>query len=101
MSEEGLAAWSKRKFKATTNSKHRRPISENVLARNFTTYQPNQVWLADITYIWTRMGWLYLATVMHVFSRRIVGWALEERMTKEFACRALQMAITRRSLAGG
>ena len=97
----GIAAKTKRKFKATTDSKHRRPVAENVLNRQFTAKSPNEVWLVDITYIWTREGWLYLAAVLDLYSRRIVGWSLERRMTKEFACRALEMAINRRQPGRG
>jgi len=96
MATAGIAAKTKRKFKATTDSKHRYPVAENVLNRQFTVKGPNEVWLVDITYIWTREGWLYLAAVLDLYSRRIVGWALERRMTKEFACRALEMALNRR-----
>ncbi len=96
MSAEKIRAKTKRKFKATTDSKHAYPVAENLLARNFQVAAPNQVWLADITYIWTMEGWLYLAGILDLYSRRIVGWALEERMTKEFACRALRMAYLRR-----
>ena len=97
----GIAAKTKRKFKATTDSKHRRPVAENVLNRQFTAKSPNEVWLVDITYIWTREGWLYLAAVLDLYSRRIVDWSLERRMTKEFACRALEMAINRRQPGRG
>lgn len=96
MARAGLAAKTKRKFKATTDSKHKFPVAANVLNRDFTAPEPNKVWLTDITYIWTRAGWLYLAAVLDLYSRRIVGWALEKQMTKAFACRALQMAIDRR-----
>jgi len=101
MVKAGLAAKTKRKFKATTDSRHKLPIAENVLNREFETRNANEVWLTDITYVWTRTGWLYLAAVLDLYSRRIVGWALEKRMTKAFACRALQMAIDRRQPGKG
>ncbi len=100
MAEAGIAAKNQRKFKITTNSKHKLPIAENVLGRQFTVKGPNQVWLADITYIWTREGWLYLAAVLDLYSRRIIGWALEKRMTKAFVRRAMQMAMDRRRPVG-
>lgn len=96
MSEHGIRAKTKRKFKATTDSKHRYPVAANLLKRDFQIDETDKVWLTDITYIWTKEGWLYLAAIMDLCSRRIVGWALESRMTKEFACRALKMAYDRR-----
>lgn len=65
----------------TTDSNHRRPVADNVLARDFTATVPNQEWGADITYVWTRAGWLYLAVTLGLYSRRIVGWAMSQRIT--------------------
>lgn len=96
MREARIAAKTKRKFKVTTDSNHRLPVAENVLDRQFTQSVPNQVWVADITYISTREGWLYLATVMDLFSRRIVGWSMSERVTSRLAVDALEMAVERR-----
>jgi putative transposase len=96
MREMGFKARHKRKFKETTNSKHNYPIAPNLLDRQFQTDAPNQVWVADITYIRTLEGWLYLAAVMDLFSRKIVGWAMSERMTSDLAITALKMAIKRR-----
>jgi len=101
MSEHGIRSKTRKKFKVTTDSKHRFPIAPNWLARDFRTKNINEVWLTDITYIETEEGWLYLAAVMDLNSRRIVGWALEDRMTKAFACRALTMAYARRKPAKG
>lgn len=84
----------KRRFRVTTQSRHSHPVAANLLERNFTAQRPNEIWAADITYIWTREGWLYLAVVMDVFSRRIVGWALKQRLTAELAVAALRMALS-------
>ncbi len=83
----------KRKFKATTDSKHDDPVAPNRLNREFTAEKPNQKWVGDITYIWTSEGWLYLATVIDLFSRRVVGWSMHHRMTKELVNQALLSAI--------
>jgi putative transposase len=85
-----------RKFKATTQSKHSHPVAENLLDRDFTATAPNQKWSQDITYIWTKEGWLYLAVVIDLFSRVVVGWAMAERMGQELVLDALTMAIWRR-----
>ena len=78
----GLFSRIKRKFVVTTNSDHALAIAENILNRTFTADRPNQKWVADITYIPTKMGWLYLAVVMDLFSRRIVGWSMSDTMTQ-------------------
>ena len=101
MQAHGIRARHKRRYKATTNSKHKLPVAENVLAREFTTESPDQVWTVDITYIPTGEGWLYLAVVMDLYSRMIVGWAMDERMTRELAMTALRMAKFRRKPAPG
>lgn len=82
-----------RKFKATTNSKHSLPIAPNLLKQNFLATEPCQKWVGDITYIRTSEGWLYLATVIELFSRRVVGWALGTRMNKELVLKAMRQAI--------
>ncbi len=79
----------KKKFKATTNSKHNNPVAPNILNRQFTVAKPNQAWVGDITYIWTAEGWLYLATVIDLYSRRIVGWSMHKRMTVDLVNEAL------------
>jgi putative transposase len=96
MREEGLHAKAARKFKATTDSKHSRPVAPNTLNRNFSATEPNQKWVGDLTYLWTETGWLYLAVVIDLFSRKVVGWALDSSMTAELVCRAMNMAVTRR-----
>jgi putative transposase len=78
----------------TTDSRHDLPIAPNLLDRNFTAAAPNRVWLADITYIETAEGWLYLATVLDIYSRRIVGWAMRDHLRSELPLAALQMAIS-------
>ncbi len=86
----------KRKFIATTDSRHDFPVAPNVLNRQFSPAYPNQSWASDITYIRTRQGWLYLAAVMDLFSRKIVGWSLSPSMPTELVCSALNMAIAHR-----
>lgn len=101
MREEGLKARIRRRYKATTDSSHGLPVAENLLARQFERSAPNQVWVSDITYIPTDEGWLYLATTLDLYSRRIVGWSMRERMTSELVIDALQMAITQRHPPAG
>ena len=91
----------KRKYKVTTDSKHRLPVAENVLDRQFLPTGPNQAWGTDITYLWTQEGWLYLAVVIDLYSRRVVGWAMDRRMKKALVIRALMMAINLRKPAAG
>jgi len=87
----------KRKFVNTTDSKHDFPVSSNILNRQFDVAAPNQAWVSDITYIRTRSGWLYLAAVMDLYARKIVGWAMAPDMPAELVCAALQMAIAARN----
>lgn len=101
MKEYGIRARHKRKFKATTNSNHKLPVAPNLLNQDFTTSAPDQTWVADITYIPTQEGWLYLATVMDVYTRMIVGWAMDKRMTRELVINALHMAYWRRKPRAG
>lgn len=91
----------KRKYVCTTDSKHSRPIAENVLNRSFEVARPNHVWVGDITYIPTAEGWLYLATVMDLHSRKIVGWSMDKNMPAELVCRALDMALQQRDVKPG
>lgn len=94
------ACW-KRKFVHTTDSKHGLPVAENLLNRAFTPQDLNQAWTSDITYIRTRTGWLYLAVVMDLCSRRIIGWAMAPHMRTELVCEALTMAQGQRNPAAG
>jgi putative transposase len=96
MRENDLRGRHKRRFKATTDSKHSLPVAPNRLDQNFETERPDQVWTADITYLATGEGWLYLAVVLDLYTRQIVGWAMRERMTKELVIDALRMAWFRR-----
>lgn len=91
----------RRKFIHTTDSKHTLPVCENVLNRQFARALPNQAWVSDITYIRTRSGWLYLAAVLELHSRKIVGWAMAPQMPATLVCAALQMAIVQRNPAPG
>jgi putative transposase len=84
----------KKKFKATTNSSHHLPVEPNRLERKFFALKPNIAWVGDITYIWTDEGWLYLATVIDLYSRKVKGWAMGERITADLAVSALEMALT-------
>jgi len=101
MQEHGIRARRTRRFKATTDSKHTLPVAENVLDRQFEIDVPNARWGADITYIWTRQGWLYLAVVMDLFSRRIVGWSMQQTLARSLVVEALEMALTARRPAAG
>ena len=92
MSMAGVKARQKRKFKVTTDSNHKLPVASNLLQRQFSTIKPNQVWVGDITYIWTSEGWLYLAVVLDLFSRQVVGWAMSNRINKKLVVDALLMA---------
>lgn len=101
MREHGIRARHKRRYKVTTDSKHGLPVAENLLDRNFTPVAPNQAWTSDITYLWTDEGWLYLAIVMDLFNREIVGWSLKPRMAADIVTDALTMAWFRRRPAPG
>ena len=101
MREQGLRAREKRRFQRTTDSQHGLPVAENVLDRQFTVPTPNTAWVSDITYLWTREGWLYLVVILDLFSRRVVGWALHDRITRQLALDALTMALRHRQPRGG
>ena len=92
----GIRAKRRRKYRATTNSKHNLPVAPNLLAREFTVDRPNAVWVSDITYIWTSEGWLYLAGVVDLYSRRVVGWSMSNRITGDLTLDALNQALGRR-----
>lgn len=101
MKRLGLVVKIKRKYRVTTQSKHDLPVAGNVLNRQFNPGKPDQAWVADITYVWTVQGWLYLAVVMDLCSRRIVGWCMDRTMTQALAMRALMMAINLRQPKAG
>jgi putative transposase len=96
MQAHGIRGRHKRRYKATTDSKHDLPVAPNRLDRQFETTAPDQVWTTDITYIPTQEGWLYLAVVMDLYSRMIVGWAMDARMTRTLVISALRMAWFKR-----
>ena len=96
MQQHGIRAKGKRRFKVTTDSNHKLPISPNLLNREFTVAEPDRVWVGDITYIATDEGWLYLAVVIDLFSRQVVGWSLQGDMTSSIVIDALRMAWFRR-----
>lgn len=93
---QDLRAKGARKYKATTNSKHSLPVAPNLLQQDFSADRPNQKWVSDITYIATDEGWLYLAVVVDLYSRLVIGWSMSERMTAVLVCDALRMAVFRR-----
>jgi transposase InsO family protein len=97
MREMGLQGVTPRKFRVTTDSDHGHPIAKNLIDRDFVASRPNEKWATDITYIWTAEGWLYLAIVMDLFSRRIVGWSTANHLKTDLCLEALQMAIQQRT----
>ena len=101
MRDNGLAARQKRRFKRTTDSAHAWPVAPNLPDQDFEADAPDQKWGADISYIWTAEGWLYLAVILDLFSRRVVGWAVSDRLKKDLALRALRMALATRQPPGG
>ena len=101
MSKLGLAGCQPRRYRATTDSKHTQPIAPNVVKRRFTATAPNQLWVTDITYVRTWEGWLYLAVILDVFSRRVVGWAIASHLRTELIEEALAMALGERRPAKG
>ena len=101
MKKAGVECKQRRRFRVTTQSKHALPFAENILNREFSVSLPNRVWVTDITYLWTLEGWLYVAGVLDLFSRRIVGWAMADHMRETLVQDALQMALGRRQPMAG
>jgi transposase InsO family protein len=101
MRKLGLKVKVSRRYKLTTDSRHSFPVAQNLVNRNFEVHSPNTTWTADITYVWALEGWLYLAVVMDLHSRQIVGWAMDKRMKKSLTLQALAMAYFRRKPAPG
>ncbi len=101
MRENGLVARQKRRFKRTTDSEHSWPVAPNLLAQDFQAERPDQKWGADISYIWTAQGWLYLAVLIDLYSRRVVGWATSDRLKRSLAVEALRRAIANRNPSPG
>lgn len=98
MRENNIRPKTRKKFKVTTNSKHNKPVHDNVLDRQFKAIEPNQSWVSDITYIPTHAGWLYLAVIIDLYSRRVIGWAMSDRMKDQLVTGALKMALFRRKV---
>jgi transposase InsO family protein len=101
MKEAGVQVKHRKKYKVTTNSDHKRPVFDNVLDRQFDVDRPDQVYVGDITYLWTQEGWLYLAVVIDLYSRKVVGWSMGSRMKTQLVCDALRMAIWQRRPGAG
>ncbi len=101
MRTQGLKASQAKKFKVTTDSNHSKPVAPDLIEQDFSATAPNQKWASDISYIWTDEGWLYLAVVMDLYSRAIVGWSMNRRMTQQLVCDALTMALFRRHFPKG
>ena len=97
----GIRANTVKKWRTTTQSSHRLPVAENTLNRQFTVEAPNRVWAGDLTYVWTTEGWLYLAVILDLYSRLVVGWAMGHRLTVELAEQALTMALANRNPLAG
>jgi putative transposase len=97
MREQGLQSRRKRRFRVTTDSRHAEPVARNLLARDFQARTPNERWVADITYVWTREGWLYVAVILDLFSRRVVGWAADDRIDRGLVSNALAHALGTRT----
>jgi transposase InsO family protein len=93
MLKAGITVKRIKRFKVTTNSQHKYPVAPNLLNRQFDVDCPNKVWASDITYLWTKEGWLYLATVMDLYSRKIVGWSVSNRINADLSLGALEMAL--------
>jgi len=96
-----IRAKTRRRFKITTHSGHSYPVAANLLGKELQMVRPNQVWVSDISYIWTQEGWLYLSVIMDLYSRGIVGWSMEERLTRKLVLKALEMACNRRGAVRG
>lgn len=97
MKKAGIECKQRRRYQVTTQSSHALPVAQNILNRQFEVEAPNRVWVADITYIWTLEGWLYVAAVLDLFSRRIVGWSIAAHMKESLVSDALVMALGRRN----
>lgn len=96
MKSHQIASERKRRFVVTTDSKHDLPVAENELNQDFTASRPNQKWVTDITYVWTKQGWLYLAVVLDLFSRKVIGWSMDSHMERGLVMAALTMALQAR-----
>jgi len=97
----GIQCKQKRRFKVTTNSKHNLPVSPNLLVRDFKVSEPDKVYVSDITYIWSSEGWMYLAVVLDLFSREVIGWSMSRRIDSNLVQEALKMAVLIRRPSSG
>jgi len=101
MAKDGLRAKRSKRYRVTTDSRNTKVVHENVLARNFAVGSPGRAWAGDITYLWTKEGWLYLAVVLDVGTRRVIGWSLRETLEAELVTAALGMALGARPVDAG
>lgn len=101
MKENGIRSVTKKKFKVTTNSAHKYPVSPNLLNQDFSAKEANKKWVSDITYVWTNEGWMYLATIMDLFSKKIVGWSMGSRLGRQLVIDAFTQAVGRRGAVRG
>jgi putative transposase len=101
LKRQGLVSKAERLFKVTTDSNHNLPVAPNLLERNFTARKPNEKWVSDITYIQTTEGWLYLAMIIDLFSRKVIGWSMSKNIDANLVCSALEMALWRRKFPKG
>jgi putative transposase len=101
MKKAGLEVKTRKKFKRTTDSRHQLPVAPNLLNQQFQAEGPDSIWCGDITYLWTLEGWLYLAVIIDLYSRKVVGWALDSHLKTSLALEALRMAYWRRKPAKG
>ena len=101
MKKAGLEVKFRKKFKRTTDSRHKLPVAANLVNQQFRVDRPNKIWCGDITYLWTMEGWLYLAVIIDLYSRKVVGWALDTQLKTALALEALKMAYWRQKPAKG
>lgn len=101
MKKSGLIPKAKKKFKRTTDSDHNKPVAENILSQDFRAEAPDRKWVSDITYVWTHEGWVYLAVIIDLFSRKVVGWSVSERITRHLIISALRIAVKKRKPPSG
>jgi transposase InsO family protein len=101
MRSAGISVKARKRYRKTTDSRHNETIAPDILRRRFNVKKPNKVWVSDVTYLWTREGWLYLAVTLDLCSRRVVGWSMSERLDAQLVVRALEMACGRRAIVKG
>lgn len=101
MQKEGIKARTQRKYRVTTDSGHNKNVPENILNRQFKVKQINTAWVGDITFIWTKEGWVYLSTVIDLYSRKVIGWSISNRITKELVIKSLDIAVKKRKPGQG